>query len=133
MFDSIISSKRTGKSRQEDFLESLIQKHTKNGSQEDSNDKLTDKQLKDNILTLLIAGHDTTTAALTWVIKLLGENSDVLARLRVMVHIIALFPKNSNNFKDYFYWETNSKFCRKNTWIYEKTGKKDQLSPGQKP
>lgn len=84
MFDSIISNRRSGKSVHQDFLESLIQKHTKNDSGEDQNDKLTDKQLKDNILTLLVAGHDTTTAALTWLIKFLAENPDVLERLRVI-------------------------------------------------
>lgn len=83
MFDSIISNRRSGKSVHQDFLESLIQKHTKNDSGEDQDDKLTDKQLKDNILTLLVAGHDTTTAALTWLIKFLAENPDVLERLRV--------------------------------------------------
>ncbi|WOG81997.1 hypothetical protein DCAR_0101156 [Daucus carota subsp. sativus] len=82
MFDSIISNRRSGKSVHQDFLESLIQKHTKNDSGEDQDDKLTDKQLKDNILTLLVAGHDTTTAALTWLIKFLAENPDVLERLR---------------------------------------------------
>ncbi|KAL8110391.1 hypothetical protein AgCh_026203 [Apium graveolens] len=82
MFDSIISKRRSGKSVHQDFLESLIQKHTKNDSGEDQDDKLTDKQLKDNILTLLVAGHDTTTAALTWLIKFIAENPDVLERLR---------------------------------------------------
>ncbi|KAL8124547.1 hypothetical protein AgCh_012265 [Apium graveolens] len=39
-------------------------------------------KLKDNILTLLVAGHDTTTTALTWLIKFIEENPDVLERLR---------------------------------------------------
>ncbi|KAL8115269.1 hypothetical protein AgCh_021927 [Apium graveolens] len=82
MFDSIISKRRSGKSVHQDFLESLIQKHTKNDWGEDQDDKLMDKQLKDNILTLLIAGHDTTTTALTWLIKFIVENPDVLERLR---------------------------------------------------
>ncbi|KAL8104508.1 hypothetical protein AgCh_028652 [Apium graveolens] len=82
IFDSIISKRRSGKSVHQDFLESLIQKHTKNDLGEDQDDKLTDKQLKDNILTLLVAGHDTTTAALTWLIKFIAENPDVLERLR---------------------------------------------------
>ncbi|KAF3943934.1 hypothetical protein CMV_029553 [Castanea mollissima] len=42
----------------------------------DDENKLTDTQLKDNILTLLVAGHDTTTAALTWIMKFLGENPE---------------------------------------------------------
>ncbi|KAJ6954109.1 hypothetical protein NC652_005750 [Populus alba x Populus x berolinensis] len=65
MLDSIIAGGRSGKSIQQDFLESLIMKHSKAEGGEDQEDKLTDKQLKDNILTLLVAGHDTTTAALT--------------------------------------------------------------------
>ncbi|OAY58439.1 abscisic acid 8'-hydroxylase 3 [Manihot esculenta] len=81
MLDSIIADRRSGKSFRQDFLEALIMKHTKAGNAEDS-DKLTDKQLKDNILTLLVAGHDTTTAALTWLIKFLDENPRVLEQLR---------------------------------------------------
>ena len=58
-------------------------KHSKaaDGGGDDEN-KLTDTRLKDNILTLLVAGHDTTTAALTWLMKFLGENPDVLEQLK---------------------------------------------------
>ncbi|KAM5562360.1 abscisic acid 8'-hydroxylase 3 [Rosa sericea] len=82
MLDSIISKRRNGEGFQQDFLESLIMKHSKVAGSEDDKDKLTDKQLKDNVLTLLVAGHDTTTAALTWLIKFLGENPAVLEQLR---------------------------------------------------
>ncbi|GMY29380.1 abscisic acid 8'-hydroxylase 3-like [Fagus crenata] len=82
MLDSIISSRRNGEGFQQDFLESLIIKHSKKADGGDEEDKLTDTQLKDNILTLLVAGHDTTTAALTWLIKFLGENPAVLEQLR---------------------------------------------------
>lgn len=69
---------------QQDFLGSLIKKHGKEGSEgKDDDEKLTDAQMKDNILTLLIAGHDTTTAALTWLVKFLGENHAALDQLRV--------------------------------------------------
>lgn len=80
MLDNIISERRTGKTSQQDFLESLIMKNSKGT---ESEDKFTDTQLKDNILTLLVAGHDTTTAALTWIIKFLEENPAVLEKLRV--------------------------------------------------
>ncbi|KAF4384138.1 hypothetical protein F8388_001376 [Cannabis sativa] len=87
MLDSIILKRRNGEgSFQEDFLESLLIKHSKLEVDEEddnnNNNKLTDKQLKDNILTLLVAGHDTTTAALTWLIKFLGQNPLVLEQLR---------------------------------------------------
>lgn len=86
MLDSIIARRRNGDGFQQDFLESLIMKHSKlTSGKEDNEDKLTDAQLKDNILTLLVAGHDTTTAALTWLIKFLGENPAVLEQLRVIL------------------------------------------------
>ncbi|KAL4651036.1 hypothetical protein ACB092_01G129500 [Castanea dentata] len=55
---------------------SLLMKHSKAADGGDDENKLTDTQLKDNILTLLVAGHDTTTAALTWIMKFLGENTE---------------------------------------------------------
>ncbi|CAK9187361.1 unnamed protein product [Ilex paraguariensis] len=81
MLDTTIFKRRNRESFRQDFLESLIKKHCKDTS-EGEDDKLTDTQLKDNILTLLVAGHDTTTAALTWVIKFLEENPAALERLR---------------------------------------------------
>ncbi|KAL3845425.1 hypothetical protein ACJIZ3_002828 [Penstemon smallii] len=82
MLDATIAKRRNGEGFQQDFLESLLKKHSKDGLNEEDDNKLTDKQLKDNILTLLVAGHDTTTAALTWLVKFLGENPDALQRLR---------------------------------------------------
>ncbi|XP_051124465.1 abscisic acid 8'-hydroxylase 3-like [Andrographis paniculata] len=85
MFDSIIAQRRKGEGFQQDFLESLLKKHSKDRSEEkddEDDNKLTDNQLKDNILTLLVAGHDTTTAALTWIVKFLEENPSVLECLR---------------------------------------------------
>ncbi|CAI0625602.1 unnamed protein product [Linum tenue] len=86
MLDSTIANRRSAESSHQDFLESLIMKHTKSGDGkgDDQENKLTDQQLKDNILTLLVAGHDTTTAALTWTMKFLAENPQVLEKLRVI-------------------------------------------------
>lgn len=77
MLDSVISRRRDGSEVRSDFLQTLLRKHAG-----DEVDKLTDSQLKDNILTLLVAGHDTTTAGLTWLVKFLGENPDVMEKLR---------------------------------------------------
>lgn len=83
MLDSIILKRRNHEDFKFDFLQSLLKKHSKEAAVVDDDDKLTDSQLKDNILTLLVAGHDTTTAALTWLIKFLEENPTVLQNLRV--------------------------------------------------
>ncbi|KAA3485097.1 abscisic acid 8'-hydroxylase 3-like [Gossypium australe] len=82
MIDSIIAKRRNGEVIQQDFLESLIIKHSKGTTIDNEDNKLNDQQMKDNILTLLVAGHDTTTAALTWLVKFLGENPAVLEQLR---------------------------------------------------
>lgn len=42
---------------------------------------LTDSQVRDEVMTLLLAGHETTANALTWTWFQLGRHPDVLARL----------------------------------------------------
>ena len=43
---------------------------------------MTDIQLRDEVVTLMLAGHETTAAALAWTWYLLSENPDVAAKLR---------------------------------------------------
>ncbi|NWG05877.1 MAG: cytochrome P450 [Chloroflexi bacterium] len=42
---------------------------------------LTDDLIRDQMLTMLIAGHDTSTALLAWTFVLLGEHPDIHQRL----------------------------------------------------
>lgn len=42
---------------------------------------LPDKTIRDQMLTMLIAGHDTSTALLAWMFALLGQHPDVYAAL----------------------------------------------------
>jgi cytochrome P450 len=42
---------------------------------------LTANELRDELMTLLVAGHETTATALAWSLELLGRNPDVLDRL----------------------------------------------------
>ncbi len=46
---------------------------------------MTDKQVRDEALTLLIAGHETTANALTWTWYLLSQNPDVEARMHAEI------------------------------------------------
>jgi cytochrome P450 len=43
---------------------------------------MSDQQLRDEVLTLMIAGHETTANALSWTWYLLSQNPDVTAKLR---------------------------------------------------
>jgi len=42
---------------------------------------LPDERIRDQMLTMLIAGHDTSTALLAWVFALLGQHPEIYARL----------------------------------------------------
>lgn len=50
-----------------------------------SGDAVTSKALRDDLMTLLIAGHETTAAVLTWTAHLLSDHPDVMARVQAEV------------------------------------------------
>lgn len=41
----------------------------------------SDKQLRDDLMTMLIAGHETTAAVLTWTLFLLMQHPEIAARV----------------------------------------------------
>jgi cytochrome P450 len=49
---------------------------------EETGEGMTPKQLRDEVLTIMIAGHETTAAALSWAWCLLSEHPAVLRRMR---------------------------------------------------
>lgn len=52
-----------------------------NAVDEDTGERMTDRQLRDEIITMYLAGHETTALALTWTWHLLSHHPVVLARL----------------------------------------------------
>ena len=42
----------------------------------------TSKQLRDDLMTMLIAGHETTAAVLTWTLFNLAQNADLTRRIQ---------------------------------------------------
>ena len=49
---------------------------------------MTDDLIRDQLLTMLIAGHDTSTALLAWTFYLLGMNPETMAQVRAEVDAI---------------------------------------------
>jgi hypothetical protein len=41
------------------------------------------RQLRDDLLSMLVAGHETTGSALTWTLYLLATNPQTMARVQV--------------------------------------------------
>ena len=60
----------------EDILSLLIQARDEDGS------PMSDQELRDELVTLLVAGHETTATALSWAVERLVRHPDKLARLR---------------------------------------------------
>lgn len=45
-------------------------------------EEVSAQQLRDDLLSMLVAGHETTASALTWTMKLLAENPEKLSIVR---------------------------------------------------
>src|SRR5690606_21290275 len=56
-----------------------------NARDEDDQSGMTDEQLRDEAMTLFLAGHETTALALSWTWMLLAKHPDVAARLHAEV------------------------------------------------
>ncbi len=54
-------------------------------SQEEDDSFLTAQELRDQVVTLFGAGHETTSNALTWTMYALGQNPDVMAKLQAEI------------------------------------------------
>ncbi len=53
---------------------------------EETGEQMDDKQLRDEVLTMLLAGHETTATTLSWVWALLEQHPEVEARLHAELH-----------------------------------------------
>jgi cytochrome P450 len=64
----IIRERRSSGSDEGDLLSMLLAAHDEDGSQ------MTDRQLRDEVMTIFLAGHETTALTLSWVWYLLAKN-----------------------------------------------------------
>lgn len=76
VFYAIIARRRKEKVEHEDLLSMLM-----DAKDEDTGEVMSNKQLRDEILTIFVAGHETTQIALSWTFYLLSANPDKLAIL----------------------------------------------------
>jgi cytochrome P450 len=70
----LISRRRAEAAPPDDLLTRLVQ-----------SPDMDDDLIRDQLLTMLIAGHDTSTALFAWMLYLLGEHPDALARVETEV------------------------------------------------
>jgi len=79
----IIADRRRTPDAHHDLLGMLM-----DAQDEDSGERMDDKQLRDEVMTLLLAGHETTSNLLCWTWLLLTEHPDALTRLRAEVDAV---------------------------------------------
>jgi cytochrome P450 len=73
----IIDQHRTRPAEREDVLTMLMA-----ARDEESGSQMSDKQLRDEVMTFFLAGHETTAKALTWTFYLLSQHVEVRTRLQ---------------------------------------------------
>ena len=71
----IISERRKNETDTGDLLSTLMQARDEDGG------RMSDKQLRDEVMTFLLAGHETTALALSWSWHLLAQNPEVESKL----------------------------------------------------
>jgi cytochrome P450 len=76
MLRSLIDARRTSADGRHDLLSMLLA-----AVDEESGARMSDRQLRDEMMTLFLAGHETTAMALAWTWYLLSQHPGVEARL----------------------------------------------------
>jgi len=75
----IIEARRRSKQDSGDLLSLLLAVRDEDGS------AMSDTQVRDEVLTFLLAGHETTALALSWTWYLLSQNPDARQKLRTEI------------------------------------------------
>lgn len=71
----IVKSRRASGEDKGDLLSMLIKARDENGR------PMSDRQLRDEAVNLLLAGHETTALTLTWALMLIGQHPEIEAKL----------------------------------------------------
>ncbi|MGP3922961.1 cytochrome P450 [Streptomyces sp. 8N616] len=91
VIEETVQGRRSARADNGDLLSILI------GADEESGERFTDEEIHDQVMTLLIAGTETTASVLAWAFHLLGENAEAERQLlgevdRVLGGRLPAFP-----------------------------------------
>ena len=79
----LIEKRRQAKEKPIDLLTMLLA-----ATDSESGDTMTNRQLRDELVTIHAAGHETSSNALSWTLYLLAKNPTVLAKLRTEIQSV---------------------------------------------
>ena len=81
IYDEITRRRRSGE-RREDLMSVLLE------ATDDAGEPLSDREVRDHLITLLFAGHDTTTSTVTFLFYELLQAPEALARVTAELHTV---------------------------------------------
>jgi cytochrome P450 len=82
--NNIITERRQSGQQKDDLLGMLME-----ARDEETGEGMTDRQLRDEVMTIMLAGHETTAVALSWVFYLLSQHPAVREKLeRELVDVL---------------------------------------------
>ena len=79
VYEIIQQRRGTGMQTSNDLLSLLM------NARDDDGTRMTDEQLRDEVMTFLLAGHETTALALSWAFYLLSQNAEAEEELHQQV------------------------------------------------
>ncbi len=77
VLDKIFDDRRNNPSDRYDLLSMLME-----ARYEDTGEPMDNKQLRDEVMTIFVAGHETTANALAWTLHLLMKNSESMLKCK---------------------------------------------------
>ncbi|KAL1741166.1 cytochrome P450 [Schizophyllum fasciatum] len=81
--ESIIAERRSSGREKHDLLHALL-----HGRDPKTKEGLSDREVADNVLTFLLAGHETTSATMAFAIYYILKNPDVLRKLQAEIYAV---------------------------------------------
>lgn len=79
---ALIAQRRTTDPLPDDLLSMLLTAEDEHGQ------RLTDQQVRDEVVTLFLAGHETTASSLSWIWYLLAQHPEVEAELLAELDVV---------------------------------------------
>jgi len=89
----IIEQRRRDTRTYNDLLDMLL-----NARYEDTGEAMSDDQIIDEVLVLMLAGHETTANTLCWLLSMVAKEPQVMDRLRVVAETTDIYDSVKNDY-----------------------------------
>ena len=104
LYEQIAQRKAAAQNGRTDIMAMLIEARDEDGQ------PMSDQELRDEMITMLLAGHETTATSLSWVIHHLLQNPDVLKKVRAELRrVVGAGPVRAEHISELEYLDATIK------------------------